>query len=301
MDNMPAIDVSSLDSELRIVSRDALCRQVVLSCVHHLTEGSRQQIAAEGLVLPQLPGSAHRPPSNLSEIATAIYAHYQVVSACQDCHYSGKNNSPDETQDNGPTSAPKWASNVNYTIYAGYGDCCSEKSPWVQTRVIDRRFDLDPPQQLETTTFCDDGAHNGTCCILGQCRNKPDQWTLRQYGDCVIFYNGTTIWEWYTSIGKCTKLVDGAGEVTNTWFLDSNAGKYETTDELNDVPDFTISAGGSSAGRLSRSNCVWLLGLSRRQSVQASFWSRGSRRYGQLPRVCPNSRTPGTTNPYQVA
>jgi len=116
-----------------------------------------------------------------------------------------------------------WAANLNYTIYAGPTNLglttLETRQNWTEIRLIDRRWDsTGGHQQLEQNYFC---GEYGTCCIFNDCEYVGNEIPTYQIGDCHIFYNGATIWEWYPWLEKCAKIFSGVGMVTPTWWEDS--------------------------------------------------------------------------------
>jgi hypothetical protein len=133
-----------------------------------------------------------------------------------------------------------WADNANYTIYASPSGCCTENNNWTQIRSIDRRYDLDPPQQLEINVYSGGYGPMDKACMLDGCRDGQHDEML-QYANCHIFYNGSAIWEWYPQFQTCTKLIEGAGMPRGTWFKDSGTNVYVGEETLADVPDITAN------------------------------------------------------------
>jgi len=136
-----------------------------------------------------------------------------------------------------------WAANVNYTIYAGPTDLgiatLETRQNWTEIRLIDRRYDSSGGhQQLESNYFCGGYDNSGTCCIFNDCDYSGNVIPSYQIGDCHIFYNGSTIWEWYPWIEKCTKMFDGVGMITSDWWDASGlttAVGWETITQPGDV------------------------------------------------------------------
>jgi len=72
-----------LDSEAEAshaVRRDGLCHEAVMWWVHHLSEATRQRLAAQGLEPPSLPELLH------SSTADAALDEYRSQVSCQQCH-----------------------------------------------------------------------------------------------------------------------------------------------------------------------------------------------------------------------
>lgn len=244
------LELASSRADLHDVVRDALCFDAAHWFVHHLGDDGKEEAKELFPALPLLPESIAPTPPNAEEDSEVAAAHDRLGAStvCYPCHYSSED--PKYTDDDGvdedveatDDAAPElrsWPDNVNYTIYAGVSGCCSADNNYTQIRHIDHRYDIDPPQQLEINWYSGGFGPEDKTCMLDECLDGHPE--MQQFAQCHIFYNGSTVWEWYPQFQQCTKLIDGAGMPRGTWFKDFGMDVYIGEESFGDAPDVTTN------------------------------------------------------------